>query len=165
VSSCVCLRQCQQLLWAADVDWGTKMNRCSKRAVIRTGTPRLGPDRGMRGDRQFESGGSSAAPRCSNQTGLRLTLTDLFDGPDLPERPSPTSVRLVCIQTVWPVWPLSGRQRALNAAAYCATVSTVSPGQHRNGQVAGARDTVYGSEGAPILLPVRGARRAGMEGR
>jgi hypothetical protein len=54
---------------------------------------------------------------------------------------------IVCMQKVWRRWPLSDRQRTLNAAAYCATVSTVSPGQHRNGQVAGARDTVYGSEG------------------
>jgi hypothetical protein len=41
--------------------------------------------------RQFESGGSSAAPMCSNQTYLRMTLADLFYGSDLPERPSPTS--------------------------------------------------------------------------
>jgi hypothetical protein len=53
-----------------------------------------------RNDRPFESGRSSAPPECSNQTDLRLTLADLFYGSDLPERPSPTSVRLVCIQTV-----------------------------------------------------------------
>ena len=39
-----------------------------------------------------------AAPRCSNQIDLYLTLTDLFYGPDLPERPPLTSVRLVCIE-------------------------------------------------------------------
>jgi hypothetical protein len=43
-------------------------------------------------------------------------------------------------------WPYFGRTRTLNAAAYCALVSTVWPGQQRNGQVAGARDTVYGSD-------------------
>jgi hypothetical protein len=51
-----------------------------------------------KGDRQFETGGSSAAPKCSNQTELRMTLADLFYGSNLPERPSPTSMRLVCIQ-------------------------------------------------------------------
>ena len=51
------------------------------------------------------------------------------------------------IQTVWPRWPLFGRPRALNAAAYCAPVSTVSAGQQRNEQAADAPDTVYGSEG------------------
>jgi hypothetical protein len=40
-----------------------------------------------------------------------------------------------------------GRTRTLNPAAYCASMSTVSAGQQRNGQVAGVRDTVYGSEG------------------
>jgi hypothetical protein len=38
-----------------------------------------------------------------------------------------------------------GRTRTLNPAAYCASMSTVSAGQQRNGQVAGVRDTVYGS--------------------
>ena len=38
---------------------------------------------------------------CSNQIDLRLTLADPFCGSDLPERPSPTSMRLVCIQGVW----------------------------------------------------------------
>jgi hypothetical protein len=38
-------------------------------------------------------------------------VPDLFYGSDLPERPSPTSVRLVCIQVVWPLWPLSVAQR------------------------------------------------------
>jgi len=33
----------------------------------------------------------------------------------------------------------------LNTAIYCAPVSIVSAGQHRSGQVAGVRDTVYGS--------------------
>jgi len=49
----------------------------------------------------------SAAPKCSNQTGLRLTLADLFYGSDLPERPSPTSMRLVCIQKARGSSPLS----------------------------------------------------------
>ena len=35
----------------------------------------------------------------------------------------------------------------LNAAIYCAPVSSISVGQRENGQVAGACDTVYGSEG------------------
>jgi hypothetical protein len=52
------------------------------------------------GDRQFQTGRSSAAPECSNHTDLHLTLTDLLYGSDLPERPSTTSMRLVCIQTV-----------------------------------------------------------------
>ena len=46
----------------------------------------------------LEEGGSSAAPECSNQTDLRLTLADPFYDSDLPERPSPTSTDLVCIQ-------------------------------------------------------------------
>ena len=46
---------------------------------------------------------------------------------------------VVCIQTAW---PLFGRPRALNAASHCAPMSIVSAGQQRNGQVAGARDTV-----------------------
>ena len=44
-------------------------------------------------------------------------------------------------------WPHSGRTRTLNAAAYCAPVSTVWAGQQWNEQVAGARGIVYGSEG------------------
>jgi hypothetical protein len=44
------------------------------------------------------NGGSSAAPKCSNRTDLHLTLADLHHGFDLPERPSSTSMRLVCIQ-------------------------------------------------------------------
>ena len=47
----------------------------------------------------------------------------------------------------WLAWPYFGHTRTLNAAAYCASMSTVSAGQYRNVQVAGARDTVYGSEG------------------
>jgi len=39
-----------------------------------------------------------AARKCSNQTNLRLTLADLFYRSNLLERPSPTSVSLVCIQ-------------------------------------------------------------------
>jgi hypothetical protein len=48
--------------------------------------------------RVLERAGGSAAPKCSNQTDLRLTLADLFYGFDLPERPSSTSTDLVCIQ-------------------------------------------------------------------
>jgi hypothetical protein len=50
-------------------------------------------------------------------------------------------------QPAWLPWPHFGRTRTLNAAAYCAPVSTVWAGQQWNGQVAGARDTVYGSDG------------------
>jgi len=50
---------------------------------------------------------------------------------------------VVCIQTVW---PLFGRRPTLNAATYCATMSTVSAGQQRNRQLADVRDTVYGSD-------------------
>jgi hypothetical protein len=39
---------------------------------------------------------------CGNQVELRLTSADLFYGSDLPERPSPTSMRLVCIQKAEP---------------------------------------------------------------
>jgi hypothetical protein len=38
-----------------------------------------------------------------------------------------------------------GRQRTLNGANYCVPVSTVRAGQQQNGQIAVARDTVYGS--------------------
>jgi hypothetical protein len=44
--------------------------------------------------------GISAAPKCSNQADLHLTLADLLDSPDPPQRPSLTSMRLVCIQGV-----------------------------------------------------------------
>jgi hypothetical protein len=43
--------------------------------------------------------------KCSNRIDLCLTLADLFYGSDLPERPSPTFMRKVCIQTVWPRIP------------------------------------------------------------
>ncbi len=46
----------------------------------------------------------------------------------------------------WPSWPLFGRQRTLNVATYCASVSGISAGQQRNGQVARTRDTVYGPD-------------------
>jgi hypothetical protein len=36
------------------------------------------------GGRQFESNGNSAAPKCSNQADLRLTLADLFPSSNLP---------------------------------------------------------------------------------
>jgi hypothetical protein len=54
---------------------------------------------------------------------------------------------VVRIEVVRPCWPLFGRQTTLNAATYCAPVSSISAGQQRSGQVAGARDTVYGSDG------------------
>ena len=54
---------------------------------------------------------------------------------------------VVRIEMVRPRWPLSGRQTTLNAANYCAPVSSISAGQQRNGQVADRRDTVYGSDG------------------
>ena len=53
----------------------------------------------------------------------------------------------VCIQTAWPRWPLFGRQTTLNVAICCAPVSSILAGQQQNGQVAGVRDTVYGSDG------------------
>ena len=43
-------------------------------------------------------------------------------------------------------WPHFGRTRTLNAAIYCAPVSSISAGQRGNGQVAEVRDTVYGSD-------------------
>jgi hypothetical protein len=46
-----------------------------------------------------------------------------------------------------PRWPHFGRPAMLNTAALCAAMSSILAGQQRNGQVAGARDTVYGSEG------------------
>jgi hypothetical protein len=51
-----------------------------------------------RRDRQVEWGRSSAGPKCSNRTDLRLTLADLFYGSDLPQRPTPTSTDLVCLR-------------------------------------------------------------------
>ena len=57
---------------------------------------------------------------------------------------------------VWPSWPLFGRRRTLNVATYCAPVSSISAGQQRNGQVAGTRDTVYGSDAnRPMLAGVQ----------
>ena len=53
----------------------------------------------------------------------------------------------------WPFWPLFGRTRTLNAAAYCASMSTVSAGQQRNGQVAGARDTVLRIRRLGVRVP------------
>ena len=49
-------------------------------------------------------------------------------------------------------WPHFGRTRTLNAAIYCAPVSSISAGQRGNGQAADRRDTVYGSEGSSSLL-------------
>jgi hypothetical protein len=69
----------------------------------------------------------------------------------------PTRARLPCLtasraaplvrmQMAWPRWPHFGRTRTLNAAIYCAIVSSSPAGQCGNGQVVGARDTVYGSD-------------------
>jgi len=44
-------------------------------------------------------------------------------------------------------WPHFGRTRALNIAADCASVSSVSTRQRSHGQVADAAVTLYGSEG------------------
>jgi len=49
-------------------------------------------------DRQFETGGSSAAPMCSNQADLHLTFIDLIWPSDLPQRPSLTSMPLATDQ-------------------------------------------------------------------
>ena len=59
----------------------------------------------------------------------------------------PSHAPIVRIEVVRRRWPLFGRQTTLNAAAYCAPVSSISAGQQGSGQVADARDTVYGSEG------------------
>lgn len=53
---------------------------------------------------------------------------------------------IVRIEGVRPRWPLFGRQTTLNGATYCAPVSSISARQQGNGQVAEARDTVYGSD-------------------
>jgi hypothetical protein len=55
-----------------------------------------GPVRRDAGLGSLPPGGS--APKCSNQSDLHLALADLFDGSDVPEPPSPTFMRLVCIQ-------------------------------------------------------------------
>jgi hypothetical protein len=39
-----------------------------------------------------------AAPKCSNQTDLRSTLTAQIYSSDLPQRPSLTTMHLVCIE-------------------------------------------------------------------
>ena len=52
------------------------------------------------------------------------------------------AVPVVCIRVASSRWPLFGRTRTLNAATYCALVSSIPAGQQRNGQAAGARDTV-----------------------
>jgi len=57
------------------------------------------------------------------------------------------SVPVVCLQVAWPRWPHFGRMRTLNAAIYCALVSSSPAGQWGNEQLVNARDTVYGSEG------------------
>ena len=44
-------------------------------------------------------------------------------------------------------WPLFGRTATLNAAACCASVSSISAGQRRNEQAADATVDHYGSEG------------------
>jgi len=62
---------------------------------------------------------------------------------------------VVRIEMVRPRWPLFGRQTTLNAANYCAPVSSISAGQQRNGQVADRRDTVYGSDASARPSPGR----------
>jgi len=62
---------------------------------------------------------------------------------------------VVRIEMVRPRWPLFGRQTTLNAASYCAPVSSISAGQQRNGQVADRRDTVYGSDASARPSPGR----------
>jgi len=50
-------------------------------------------------DLLFGSGSEAIdSPKATKAVDLGLTLADLFYRSDLPERPSPTSVRLVCIQ-------------------------------------------------------------------
>lgn len=49
-------------------------------------------------------------------------------------------------EMAWPRWPLFGRRTTLNAATYCAPISSIPAGQQRNGQVTSVRDTVYGSD-------------------
>ena len=46
----------------------------------------------------------------------------------------------------WPHWPLFDRTRTLNTAVHCVSVSSVSPVQQLNGQVAGAPVALYGSD-------------------
>ena len=87
---------------------------------------------------------SSAAPKCSNQTDLRLTLADLFDASDLPERPLSTSTDLVCIQ------------RVMFGASRRGWLS-VSGGLDLGGPPAARRATGIGADagsapGTPILL-------------
>ena len=57
------------------------------RVPVRLDRPRSGPI--------FQAG--RAAAMCSNQADLHLTLTDPKNGPELPQRPSMTCMRLVCI--------------------------------------------------------------------
>jgi hypothetical protein len=60
------------------------------------------------------------------------------------------------MQIAWPRWPHFGRTRTLNAAIYCALVSSSPAGQRENGPVVGARDTVYGSDVHPYVPRVFG---------
>ena len=63
---------------------------------------------------------------CSNRTDLHLTLADLFYGSDLPERPSPTSMRLVCIQKARGSSPLSRKPCAVGARRTSSGASAAS---------------------------------------
>ena len=45
------------------------------------------------------------------------------------------------------LWPHFGRTATLNAATYCAAVSSISPGQCKNELVEDASTDLYGSEG------------------
>lgn len=62
-----------------------------------------------------------------------------------------SSVGLTAVPWMRPGRFLAARERS-NVAAYCASVSSIPAGQQPNGQVAGARDTVYGSEASRPLL-------------
>jgi hypothetical protein len=65
----------------------------------------------------FERAEGSAAPQCSNRTDLHVTLADLLHSSDLPERPSSTSMRLVCIQmaTLSPCTPRASANRRIRS--------------------------------------------------
>ena len=69
--------------------------------------------------------------------------------PAKPPRSSGPRAPVVRIEVVRQCWPLFGRQTTLNAAAYCASLSSSSAGQKRSEQGVGTRVTVYGSEGWP----------------
>jgi hypothetical protein len=51
-----------------------------------------------------------------------------------------------------------GRTATLNAATYCVSVSSISPGQRKNELVADASADLYGSEGWRVRVPARSTR-------